>query len=387
MAGPRRNERTPGGRASFRWIRTALLILLVVAVPPPVLGGSPMDLPAVQAPLPPDTFPGGPVQILPGLPDGLVLIPSSPVLESRLRFVHWPGDEARATRLLNTIEANPYLPGLPREVPSQATIYIAPNVETWNVLTGGRIPEWGAGVAIPSRRIAVIPVDQGMHGGLVDRDRTVLHEWAHLGLHEHLSGLRIPRWFDEGYAQWASGGWNVQEAWRLRLALARGSAPPLDSLALAWPSDRASAELAYLLSASAVEFLISESGERGMEVFLARWKEVGSFEEAFRSTFGLTTGTFETRWLEHVRRRYSWILVLYQTAAFWLFAGIALLLLIRIRRRRDRERMARLRATEAPDLPAYWEGPRTPPIGGFQSDRAGERHSSEVGGATDPPRG
>lgn len=300
-------------------------------------------------------FPG-----VPGIADTLVLVPATDELRDRLRFVHWPGDGPRAARLLAAIESSPHLPGLPQGMPPEAVFVLAPDGPRWDALTGGRIPEWGAGVAIPSRSLAVIPVE-GVRGSLRDRDRTALHEWAHLGLHAWLEGLRIPRWFDEGYAQWASGGWDIQEAWRLRLALGRGGAPPLDSLTLAWPADRASAELAYLLSASAVEYLIAESGERGMGIFLERWRELGDFEEAFRRTFGLTTGTFETRWIAHVKRRYGWVLVLYQTAAFWLLAGIVLLFLLRIRKRRDLERMARLRASDPPDLPAYWEGGSGPP--------------------------
>ncbi len=290
---------------------------------------------------------------------------------ARLQVVYWPSGENRAQRLIDLIEGTIRLPGLPQTLPSRALFYLPPDAESWDFLTGGQVPDWGAGIAIPARQMAVIPLFEPPAGGLRDRDRTVLHEWAHLGLHEYFTGLRIPRWFDEGYAQLASGGWNVQEAWRLRVGLARGGAPPLDSLALDWPRGRTRAELAYLLSGSAVEYLVSESGERGLDVFLPRWRESGDFEDAFRRTFGYTTGAFETRWVQHVRRRYSWILVLTQTAVFWGFAGLGLLLLVRLRTQRNRERLARLRASQPPSRPAYWEGPPTPPIGGFHSDVGG----------------
>ena len=130
------------------------------------------------------------------------------------------------------------------------------------------------------------------------------------------AGIKLSAEQTEGYAQRASGGWNVEDAWRLRVRLARGGAPPLDSLSLEWPRGQASAELAYLLAGSAVEYLASESGPRGLEVFLDRWRQIGEFEEAFRRTFGYATGTFETRWAEHVERRYGWVLMLEQTAIF-----------------------------------------------------------------------
>jgi len=308
----------------------------------------------------------------PPLPENLprrgeanILRPSNPALEERVQFVYWPGDEERAARLLSALERAPNLPGLPPDVPVGATFYLAPDAEIWDALTGGQVPSWGAGVAIPDEGIAVIPLNDGPLSSLAARDRTALHEWAHLGLHDYLGGLRIPRWFDEGYAQWASDGWNVEEAWRLRVALARGSTPPLDSLALTWPVDRVGADLAYLLSASAVQYLVEGSGVRGIEIFLSRWRDLGDFEEAFRRTFGFTTGGYELLWAEEVKRRYGWVLVLYRTAPFWFLGGIGLLLLFGRRRTRDRERLAGLRANDPPDQPAYWS-PEVdrPPEGG-----------------------
>ena len=151
--------------------------------------------------------------------------------------------------------------------------------------------------------------------------------------------------------------------------------------------DRSSAELAYLLSASAVEYLFRESGLRGMEVFFARWREAGAFESAFRSAFGITSVGFERLWLEHVEQTYGWILVASRTAVFWLLAAVGLALLFRIRRRRDLERMARLRALEPPARPAYWESATQGVSGGDPTsrDRSGGEpwRSSKV----DPPRG
>ncbi len=319
----------------------------------------------------PGLDPSGAPVLPPGIPrvDAVqILRVGAETADPRVQVVFWPGDEDRAERVADVLDPPPRLPWLPDVFPSQVVFYLAPDPETWDTLTGGRLPDWGAGVAIPERRMAALPLFEPPAGGLRDRDRTVIHEWAHLGLHEYLAGLRIPRWFDEGYAQRASGGWNIDEAWRLRVGLVRGGAPPLDSISLAWPRGRTGAELAYLLSGSAVEYLASVAGERGLEIFLGRWRELGDFEEAFRRTFGYTTGTFETRWIEHVRRRYGWVLVFTQTAVFWAFAALALLMLVKIRSQRNREQLARLRATQPPSRPAYWEGPRTPPIGGFGSD-------------------
>jgi hypothetical protein len=191
----------------------------------------------------------------------------------------------------------------------------------------------------------------------VDADgrRVLRHEWVHLALHQYLGGVRVPRWFDEGYAQWASGGWDASEAWRLRVLLALGRAPPLDSLSLAWPRDEASADAAYLLAASAVAFLLGESGARGLALFLGRWREDGAFEPALRRTFGMTSSQFEEDWRQDVRRRYGWLFVFSHSAVFWMALALVLLGMMRIRQSRNREHLARLRAGEPPDRPAWWD--------------------------------
>ena len=257
--------------------------------------------------------------------------------------------------MLRFLEGLPTPGGLPDDFPRDVEVFIAPDGPSFDSLVGGRVPEWGAAVAIPDLGRIVIPREADRRTRGWTEARVLQHEWAHIGLHQYLPGLRVPRWFDEGYAEWASGGWSQAQGWRLRVAFALGQAPALDSLVLDWPRDRASAELAYLLSATAVEYLVGESGERGLRRFLETWRETESFPAALRRTYGVTPGQFEEDWKKYVRRRYGWLFVLSHSAVFWLTLTLALLVLVRIRRGRDREAMARLRATEPPDQPAFWE--------------------------------
>ncbi len=266
------------------------------------------------------------------------------------------GDSLRARNVLRFLEGLPPLAGIPSDLPRSVTLFIAPDDSAFASLAGGAVPEWGAAVAIPSLNRVVVPREGSRRTRGWTEARVLQHEWAHLGLHQFLPGLRVPRWFDEGYAEWASGGWSPTQGWRLRVAFAFGQAPPLDSLALSWPRDRASAELAYLLSATAVEYLMRESGERGLRLFLEAWREGGGFSDAFQRVYGVTPGQFEEDWKKYVRRRYGWLFVLSHSTVFWLTLTLALLVMARIRRKRDREAMARLRATELPDEPAFWAG-------------------------------
>ena len=263
-------------------------------------------------------------------------------------------DSLVAAAVLSFLNGQDVLPGLPDSVPSGVRAVLAHSLEALNEVSGLVIPEWSGGVALPRLRTLVIPSLEGSH--LLDPEgkRILRHEWAHLGLAEELDGLRAPRWFDEGYAQWASGGFRAMEAWKLRLLLAVGRAPSMDSLSLRWPSDRAEAEIAYLLSASAVTYLLGQSGDRGLQIFLDRWRLDRAFEPAFQSVFGLTISQFEEDWKKHIKDRYGWLFVLSHSTIFWMALALILLLIVQVRRSRNREKMARLRARELPDHPAYW---------------------------------
>ena len=270
------------------------------------------------------------------------------------------GDSLAAERFLVRLVSQPRLPALPAGVPSRATAYLAPSEASFRSLTGGRVPHWGAGVALPDRAVMVIPAYASPRSGVGGDAAVARHEWAHLGLHEYLAGLQVPRWVDEGYARWAEGGYDASEAWRLRLLLALGRAPPLDSLGLDWPVDQPSAEVAYLLSASTVGYLIESSGERGVARLLERWRTDGSFEDALRTTYGVTSGQFEEDWRKWVERRFGWLLVVSHSALFWTIGALVLLLAGAGRRRWRRERMAHLRAGEPEDAPAYWDEKGSP---------------------------
>lgn len=301
------------------------------------------------------------------MPDQLAGEPYLRLAGERATIGFVRSDSLLAERVLQLVDEQPPLPGLPDSVPSDVLAVLTHGPEAFDELTGGVVPEWRAGVAIPSANMLVIPAAEGR--SLVDGEgrRTLRHEWAHLGLHAYLGVLRAPRWFDEGYAQWASGGFEAAEAWRLRVLLALGRTPPMDSLALRWPTAREEARTAYLLAASAVTYLLEPGGERGLEIFFERWRAQGSFDSALRMTFGVTTAQFEENWKRHVRARYGWLFVLSHSAVFWGILALVLLFMARIRRTRSREKLARLRATEPPDEPAYWnlpgpgEGPAAPP--------------------------
>jgi hypothetical protein len=228
-------------------------------------------------------------------------------------------------------------------IAASGTIMLAPSPAVFDSLTGGRAPHWAAGVAFPAQGLIVLPAYN--RPGPDDPVVTLRHELAHLALTNFLD-QRAPRWFDEGYATWVSGGWDESSGWQIRLALMRGNAPMLDSLTLAWPREEGSARLAYLLSASAVRHLATSRSEEAFTAFMQTWREGASFDAAMRSVYQMTPTQFEREWRAMVRRRYGWMLALSQTAVFWLGIAVLVLVLGTLRRQRNRERMEALRREE-----------------------------------------
>lgn len=274
----------------------------------------------------------------------------------RFAVYFWPGDEGLARQILHAAQIVSDLPALPPEALAsgpQLQIFLAPDERVLQELTG-QPPEWGAGIAIPSQSRIVLPAYASRRARLQDLGQVLRHEIAHIALHRHLEPAPVPRWFDEGYARWAAGEWDFEAAWMLRLAFALHRAPPLDSLELGWPRYETDARVAYLLSMSVVQFLVERGGERGLALFLRRWKQDRDFETALRRTYGLSFSQLEDHWREEVKDRYGWTYFLANTLVFWLFGAVVLVLLYLRRRRRDRARLARLREEELPDAPAFW---------------------------------
>jgi len=272
--------------------------------------------------------------------------PTGSITAGSVEVYHWSGGEALAASILEPPGVLEPLPGLPvdaLEVGPPIRVYLAPDAERFRRLTGGRAPEWGAGVALPQSGVVVLPGYGSARGATGNLPRVLRHELAHVVLYRHVAPARVPRWFSEGYATWAAGQLDPEAGWILRLAFLAGSAPQLDSLTIAWPAGQVDARIAYLLSASVLAYLHDRGGDRVLGIFLAEWKASGELDDALRGTYGLTLGQLERHWSRDVRRRYGWLVFLAQTTVIWSIVAILVIVLSAARRRRDRARLERLR--------------------------------------------
>jgi len=189
-------------------------------------------------------------------------------------------------------------------------------------------------VAEPGERTILLRADQD------DLPRTLRHELAHLALHEAVT-VRVPLWFDEGYAAWAAGEWERFGGLELNLAVVRGAIPSLTALDGALRGSASTADAAYALAASAVTELARRNPSGTLTPLLGRLERGEGFDQAVLATTGLTMDRFEEDWRRTVRRRYTWGQWLIAGGG-WAVAAVLVLWLVRRRRRADRDRRAAL---------------------------------------------
>jgi len=153
--------------------------------------------------------------------------------------------------------------------------------------------------------------------------------------------VRVPLWFDEGYAAWAAGEWERFGGLELNLAVVRGAIPSLTGLDGALRGSASTADAAYALAASAVTELARRNPTGTLAPLLQRLERGEGFDQAVLATTGLTMDRFEEAWRRALRRRYTWGQWLIAGGG-WAVAGVLVLWLVRRRRRADRIRRAAL---------------------------------------------
>ncbi len=225
-------------------------------------------------------------------------------------------------------------PGLGRRAPGPLTLIVVPDRKRLDSLARGRAPRWGAALAVPATRTIMLRADAG------DLRRTLRHELAHLQLHQRIR-VRLPLWFDEGYAAWAAGEWERLGGLELNLALARGAVPDLRTLDAVLRASPQAADAGYALAMSAVLELARRNPTGRLDPLLGRLEAGDPFDRAVRATTGLTLDQFEDGWRRAVRTRYT-VITWLVAGGVWAVIGVGLVALGRWRRRDIRARRAAL---------------------------------------------
>lgn len=178
----------------------------------------------------------------------------------------------------------------------QIPVILLTNQAFFNI-TGS--PQWAGGVYEGHIKV---PVDKYQPGIL----KIVLaHEYVHAVIFDRLS-FRCPWWLNEGLAQYLSGD---QAGNKLRLELGakfikESKVPPLEELPgkLVKNRDSKSAQLAYALALSAVQYLVDRFGMPAVQIIIDSMAEGKGFALAIRSYTGFSFTEFQENWKEGYSR-------------------------------------------------------------------------------------
>ena len=139
---------------------------------------------------------------------------------------------------------------------------------------------------------------------------TVKHELCHLLLGKHIPDDRLPRWLNEGFCQWVTGGigeFMVDDRQpNLRKASLSGQLIPLWLLSGRFPSQRDQMALAYEESRSVVEYMIAEHGQSGVVNIMNNMKHGDTVDEAIKKVLFVSIGELERQWILYLRERVTW---------------------------------------------------------------------------------
>ncbi|MBN1105524.1 MAG: hypothetical protein JXL84_19100 [Deltaproteobacteria bacterium] len=145
-------------------------------------------------------------------------------------------------------------------------------------------------------------------------EETLKHELCHLMLHHYVAGREIPKWLDEGLAQWVSGGLGEvlrnQKRSLLQEAIMADRVLGIRALAGRFPRSRDPLLLAYEESEDFVAYMIRHYGTEGVLNVLDRLKEGEEWTLAVEKGIGISMDALEDGWHRQLQKRRSWFMFL-----------------------------------------------------------------------------
>lgn len=227
---------------------------------------------------------------------------------------------------------------------------------------GVAYPKYASGVAYPELNLVLLRLVPEAPNERFDIVETFRHELAHIGLSQAVNDKAIPRWFNEGFAVFASGESSIPRLQTLWTATLAGTLMPLDRLERSFPEDAISASIAYAEAADVVRYLARKEDHHRFDGLIERIGQGNGFEDALLGAYGLDRLALELEWREDVARRYTFWPVIFSTTVVW--GGIVALFFWGYRRKkvRDRVTLDRWRREEAQeDAKAFSHGPVADP--------------------------
>lgn len=231
------------------------------------------------------------------------------------------------------------------ELPDTITIVIVETQEEFDSVARGKIPEWGAGAAIPTRDLIVLrrPMMHNYPGNMSD---LLQHELAHIAMHHCLKGARAPRFIDEGFASWFAGEWSFTRVTTIAAAQFTKSLLPLRQIDRVGSFQSGKANLAYAQSYLVIIFIFERFGEIAFLELLDAFAHGAKLEEAFREAFGIPFWQFEVEYRKYLSDKYTFYNILSDTMKLWIILAILVIIGFILVKKRKKDAIERWKEEE-----------------------------------------
>ena len=171
-------------------------------------------------------------------------------------------------------------------------------------ITGGSTHTWIAALAYSSENLIVIDGSKIEIIGMNDLKITLSHELTHLLLGKLLEkGAKLPVWFNEGVAMWASIPRFTLPREELVLAAKSGALLHYSSLHDSFPASRKGAQLAYAESHEFISYLENRFGEGTVKAVIQEMNHGVQVADALLHVAGKTLDELWNDWTETLYRR------------------------------------------------------------------------------------
>lgn len=268
-----------------------------------------------------------------------------------IRFAYLPSARERVQPLITQADdvRAELTNRLGHAVLSKVTVYIARTPGEMATLApeGAPIPKYAAGVAYPQLGLVLLTIQPVHPNSRHDLAEVFRHELAHLALHDAVRGRHVPRWFNEGFAVFASGEGSFARLQTLWTATVANNLLPLGKMERSFPADDVGASVAYAQAVDVVRFLVRQQELHRFRGMIERIRNGQEFEQALHDAYGVDMATLEYEWREDVAKRYTFWPVFFSGSFVWAFALGLFVWGWRRRRKRNKETLERWAKEEA----------------------------------------
>ncbi len=210
---------------------------------------------------------------------------------------------------------------------------------------GARFPKYAAGVAFSEAGLVLLTAESRYPGERHDLLEVFRHELAHIALHDAIGRTNVPRWFNEGFAIYASKEAETARLQTLWTATLADRLIPLDRLTRSFPADARAASVAYAQAADLIRYFLRSDEAHRFESLIQRLARGQEFSQALSDAYATDLFSLEKQWREDVARRYTFWPVIFGGSLVW-FAAFGLMIAAYVKRRRRATRKLEVWAKE-----------------------------------------